>query len=115
MDYATAHKFLVNQGLSAEQNPDAFLVRLKQGKPPIPGQVTSLLLALKVVFESLRETTTMDRELAYALYILASESRQQFDAKRKAGVLWPPLLDEDVTRIAIAVKSIYAGTWNIGT
>ena len=112
MDYKTARSFLIYQGTSSDQNTDAFLVRLKQRKAPIPGQLTSLLLALKVVFEALRTTSALDRELVYSLYLLSLESRQHFDAGLQAGVDWPPLLSEDLKRISRAVKSIFAGVWH---
>lgn len=111
MDYETAYRFLINQGTTSTPAVETFLLRLKQGKPPIPGQVTSILLALKVVFEALRDSPTLDRELADALFLLSWEGRQQFEAKRKAGVSWPPLLDEDLVRIALATKSIFSGVW----
>ncbi|MEM9093131.1 MAG: Dethiobiotin synthetase, partial [Cyanobacteria bacterium P01_F01_bin.53] len=105
-------QFLINQGsITADDNPDVFLVRLSQGKLPVPGQVTSILLSLKVVFEGLREAPNLDRELVYALHLLASEGRYQFDIKQSEGLTWPPLLDEDLTRIAAAVRSIFANTW----
>lgn len=112
MDYKTARSFLINQGTLSEQSTDAFLVRLKHGKAPIPGQVTNVLLALKMVFEALRTTPTLDRELAYALYLLSYESRQHYEKGVQVGANWPPLLDEDLKRIARAVKSIFAGTWH---
>lgn len=111
MDYQTARNLLVNQGLASEQNSDALLTRLQQGQPPIPGQVTSILLALKVVFEAIKDVREFDRELAAALYLLSSDSRQLFDLGRRQGIAWPPLLDEDLNRIASAVKSIFLGTW----
>lgn len=113
MDYKTAHSFLINQGTISEENNDTFLMRLKQGNAPIPGQVTSILLALKVVFEGLRTATTLERELVYSLYLLSFGSRQYFEAGLKAGIDWPPLLNEDLKRISRAVKSIYAGVWQI--
>lgn len=111
MDYKTARSFVITQGTTSDQNADAFLMRLKQGKAPVPGQVTNILLALKMVFEGLRGSTTIDRELIYSLYLLSYESREQFEAGRQAGVNWPPLLNEDLKRIARAVKSIFAGVW----
>jgi putative NIF3 family GTP cyclohydrolase 1 type 2 len=110
MDYQSARQFLINQTMSASP-ADAFLVRLQQGKPPVPGQVTSILLALKVVFEALREAEQLDRELVYALHLLSTESRQHFEMGQRQGVLWTPLLGTDLNRIAIAVKSIFAGRW----
>jgi hypothetical protein len=111
MDYKTAYSFLITQVTASEQNADAFLSRLKQGKAPVPGQVTNILLALKMVFEGLRGATSLDRELIYSLYVLAYESRQRFEEGRRLGVNWPSLLDEDIQRIARAVKSILAGVW----
>lgn len=113
MDYKTARNFLSVQGtaLETQKNPDAFLIRLKQGQPPIPGQVTSILLALKIVFDVLKEDTTLDRELVSALYRLAMESHQLFEAGRNQGVDWPPLLKEDLKRVALAVESIFCGQW----
>lgn len=111
MDYQTARRLLIKQGMATEQDPDALLTRLKQGQPPIPGQVTSILLALKVVFEGLRDAIEVERELLCSLYLLSTESRQRFDSGRYAGVVWPPLLDEDLARIAAAVKSIFVGVW----
>lgn len=111
MDYETAWHLLISQGIPTESDTEALLVRLRQGQPPIPGQVTSLLLALKVVFEALRDTDILERELVHALYSLARESREQFEAGRRAGANWPPLLDEDLARIEIAVRSIFSGSW----
>jgi hypothetical protein len=88
------------------------LRRLSAGQPPIPGQVTTILLALKVVFEDLRQEPTLDRTLAVALYQLAVDSRRAYDQGRSQGVVWPPLLDEDLQRIALAVRSIFADTWH---
>lgn len=111
MDYQTARVLLVNQGMATAANPDALLSHLRQGKPPVPGLVTSILLALKVVFEALRDTSEFDRELACALYLLSIESRQEFEQGRQRGVDWPPLLDEDLIRISTGVKSIFLGQW----
>ena len=112
MDYKTARSFLITQSTTSDQNSDTFLLRLKQGKAPIPGQVTNILLALKIMFEGLRGATSLDRELISSLYLLSYESRQQFEDGRRSGVNWPPLLDEDLKRIARSVKSIFAGVWH---
>ena len=111
MDYPTARNLILNQGGAIDRSADAVITRLSQGKPPIPGQVTSILLALKVVFEALKGTPEIDRDLACALHLLATESRQLFDAGAKAGVGWPPLLDEDLGRITAAVTSIFSDSW----
>jgi hypothetical protein len=111
VDYQTAHNVLVTQGIDAEQTPDSLINQLKQGNPPVPGQVTSVLLALKIVFEALKDAVAIDRELACSLYILASDTRQNFAAGQQAGVEWPPLLDEDLERISAGVKSIFCGSW----
>lgn len=112
MDYKTACSFLINQGTASDDNKEAFLVRLKQGKAPVPGQVTNILLALKIVFEGLRTSSTLERNLVYSLYLLSYESRHHFEAGYEAGINWPPLLDEDLKRIARAVRSIFAGVWH---
>lgn len=111
VDYQTAYNLLITQGLDADRQTDALLTRLKQGMPPVPGQVTSILLALKVVFEALKDFTQLDRDLAAALHLLTVNSRQQFEAGYRAGIEWPPLLAEDLNRIAIAVQSIFLGEW----
>ena len=67
MNYEIARKLLIDQ-TSSPDNPDTLLSRLQQGKPPVPGQVTSTLLALKVVFEALKTAPSLDRELVFALY-----------------------------------------------
>lgn len=112
MDFDTAREFVLRQTTQLDPNrTDAFIVHLRQGKPPVPGQVTSLLLALKVLFEGLRQEPTLDRTLVAALLILAYESRQLFDAGVVAGVAWPPLLNDDLVRIAKAVTSIVVDDW----
>lgn len=110
MDYQTARQFLLKQ-VANDPETGAFLARLYQYQAPVPGQATNILLALKVVFEGLRHATELDRELSYALYLLAYDSRQQFEQGKKAGVTWTPLLDDDLKRIAKAVRSIFAGVW----
>lgn len=116
MDYPTAYNFLMDQGtaLSSQRNPDDFLRRLQQGKPPIPGQVTAILLALKAVFEGVKDSKNLDRNLVWALYLLTVESQQLFETGWNSGVDWPPLLKEDLHRIALAVQSIYCGIWQGG-
>jgi hypothetical protein len=111
MNYEIAYKLLIDQTISSEENPDALLMRLKQGRPPVPGQITSILLALKVVFAGHQDATTIDRQLANALYQLSIKSQYLFTAGRKAGVEWPPLLKEDLQRIAIASEGIFSGHW----
>ena len=108
MDFKTACQLLTDQTLPNRNNTDSFLGRLRQGQPPVPGQVTSLLLALKVVHAGLKSESTLDRTLAYALFLLTYESRNLFEAGRAARVPWPPLLDEDLEQIAIAAHKIFA-------
>lgn len=115
MDYATARQFLIDQAQVSMGRPDAILPRLQQGKPPVPGQITSVLLALKVVFEALRGAEMLDRPLAAALHHLASESRRQFDRGQQQKISWPPLLDEDLGRIGAVVGSIFRDTWTDGS
>jgi|GEM_PF-163336 hypothetical protein len=110
MNYEIARKLLINQTNSPD-NPDTLLSRLQQGKPPVPGQITSTLLALKVVFEASKTDTSLDRELAFALYQLAVKAQRFFAAGRKVGVDWPPLLNQDLVRISLAAESIFSGTW----
>jgi hypothetical protein len=110
MNYETARKLIIDH-TTTEDNPDVLLTHLKQGKPPVPGQITSILLALKVVFEALKETPSLDRELAFALYLLGTKAQQLFVAGQKAGIDWPPLLKEDLQRISLAAESIFSGKW----
>lgn len=113
MDYQAAYSFIDSQGREYQSTPESFLSRLQQGKPPIPGQVTNILVALKMVFEDLRAAgvESIDRQVATSIYLVAFESRRAFILGQRAGVIWPPLLDEDIDRIGLAVKSILAGTW----
>lgn len=113
MDYKTARNFLINQGtaLETQRNPDDFLMRLSQEKSPVPGQQTSILLALKMVFDALKDETSLDKELVYALHLLSFESRHLYEKGLRAGVDWPFLLNEDLNRIDLAVRSIFSGTW----
>jgi hypothetical protein len=113
MDYKTARSFLIDQGnaLENQRNPDAFLTRLKQGQAPIPGQVTSILLALKMVYDGLKDAPMIDKQLTLSLHLLSLESIRYFEVGANKGIIWPPLLKEDVERIANSVKNIFSGTW----
>ncbi len=111
MNYETARKILIDQTTTTEENPEALLARMQQGKSPVPGQITSILLALKVVFEALKEAPTLDRELAFSLYQLGIKAQQLFAVGYKAGIEWPPLLKEDLFRISLATESIFSNKW----
>jgi hypothetical protein len=113
MDATTARNFLIDQGtaLMTQKNPDAFLMLLKQGKAPHPGQMTSILLALKTAYESTKGSSNLDRALVSALHLLAMESRDAYETGRLQGAQWPPLLAEDLSRLALAVQSVFSGTW----
>jgi hypothetical protein len=107
MDYETARHFLMQQGNPAELAEDTLLARLRQGELPAPGQMATLLLSLNTVFEALRDTDILERQLAYALYLLAIESRQF--QRRQEGVDWPPRLQQELSQVATAIDRIFAG------
>ncbi len=109
MNYATARQLIETQVTAADA--EALLARLAQGRPPVPGQVTSILLALKVMYEALHNQADLDRRAAALLYRLAWESRSSFEQGVRQGVDWPPLLETDLGRIAAAVQGIFSDTW----
>lgn len=115
MNYQEAYDLLIERGTALQNlsHDDNFLLRLTQGKPPLPGEVTAILLALKIVFEELQNQTILDRNMVLALHLLAFESQRLFEAGRSAGVRWPPLLKEDLQRIAASVASIFADEWRV--
>lgn len=108
MDFVTARHFLIEQALPEAKAQAAFINALRRGAPPEPGQVTSILLALKTVTRTLAQEPAVDRPLGYALFMLAYESRQLYSRGERAGIDWPPLLDQDLLRIAEAVRGIWA-------
>ena len=108
MDFDTACRFILAQTLSPASGQTAFIDCLRQGEAPIPGQVTSILLALKTLSQSLKNEPTIERSLGHALFILTYESRLLYRQGQAQNVTWPPLLDEDLNRIAAAVKQIWA-------
>jgi hypothetical protein len=112
MNYETARKLLIDQTIITGENTETLFMRMQQGKPPIPGQITSILVSCRVVFEAIKDNNSIDRELAYALYQLSIKTQQIFAAGRKVGIEWPPLLKEDLLRIAQGVESIFSGEWH---
>jgi hypothetical protein len=107
MDFQTARQFILTQTVTPIPDQEPFIQRLRQGQPPVPGQVTSLLLALKVITEGLRREPSLERALAHALYVLSYESRQCYRKGQRDGKTeWPPMLNEDLDRIAQAVEAI---------
>ena len=107
MDIKTARHVVMTQADLTVA--DSFLARLQQHQPPVPGQVTSLVLALKTVMEDLKAAEKLERTLVYALHQLAYESRQFYEQGKRAKVEWPPLLNADIERIAIATAQIFKG------
>lgn len=108
MDFQTACQELKQQTLPQYETRDTFLGRLRQGYPPMPGQVTTLLIALKVIRSQLSAADQLDRSLAQSLFLVAYEGRNLFESARSRGAELPPLLDEDLERIAIAAYKIFA-------
>lgn len=107
MDVKTARHVVMTQAdITAT---DSFLARLKQHQSPVPGQVTSLLVALKTLTEELKAADHIERALVYALHQLAYESRQAYEQGKQAKIEWPPLLNADIERIAIATAQIFKG------
>jgi hypothetical protein len=103
MDYPEAYEVIMTQG---QANTDTLIYRLRQGKPPIPGQITTLLLALKVLYEGLRGVTTLERSLVSNLYALGIYPQQAYNQGQRQGIDWPPLLESDLRRIAQGVEQI---------
>jgi hypothetical protein len=113
MDPKTACNFLIDQGMAlmTQRNPDAFLLLLSRGEPPYPGQMTSILLALKTAYDAHQELDQIDRPLVHALHLLAMESHKYYEVGHRNGVQWPPLLADDLQRLELAVQSIFSGEW----
>ena len=107
MDIKTARHVVMTQADLTVA--DSFLARLQQHQPPVPGQVTSLLLALKTVMEDLKAAEKLDRTLVHALHQLAYESHRFYEQGKRARVEWPPLLKADLDRIAITTAQIFKG------
>ena len=113
MDYAEAYKLILQQTHTPEGSTQNNLAdRLRQHKPPVPGQITTLLLALKVLYEGLKGVTTLERSLVSALYSLVQDSQHWYDQGLKAGVDWPPLLEVDLRQIAKSVHNILSDRWD---
>lgn len=108
MDFETARHILISQTVSPGQDPEAFIHCLRQGVPPVPGQITSILLALKTAAQGLGADAKIERSLGHAFFVLTYESRQLYSQGEQSGVDWPPLLNEDLSRIAEAVRQIWA-------
>ncbi|WP_228025301.1 Dethiobiotin synthetase [cf. Phormidesmis sp. LEGE 11477] len=98
----------MQQTLPRHETRDTFLGRLRRGHPPVPGQVTTLLIALKLIHSELHSAEQLDRALAQSLFLVAYEGRNLFESARAAGADLPPLLDDDLARIAIAAYKIFA-------
>lgn len=107
MDFDTARRFLLAQTIAPVPGQTPFIDCLRQGAAPVPGQVTSILLALKTLAQSLKDEPKIEKSLGFALFVLSYESRQLYVQGQKNNVDWPPLLDEDLTRIAQAVRNIW--------
>jgi len=110
MDFDTARRFVLSQTLTPVPGQTAFIDCLRRGEAPVPGQVTSLLLALKTLSQGLKNEPMIERSLGHALFVLTYESRLLYWQGQAQNADWPPLLDEDLSRIAAAVEQIWADT-----
>ena len=110
MDFDTARRFVLAQTLSPVPGQSTFIDCLRRGTAPVPGQVTSLLLALKTLSQGLKNEPMIERSLGHAFFILSYESRLLYLRGKAQQVDWPPLLDEDLSRMATAVEQIWANT-----
>ncbi len=110
MDFETARQFLLGQTLAGDRS-DSFMACLGQGRPPVPGQVTSLLLALKVLFAGLRGEAYLDRSLVQALVTLIHNAPELLRQGQAQGVLWPPLLEADLQRLSQGAQAIIQDHW----
>lgn len=108
MDFDTARRFLLAQTVNPVPGQTPFIECLQQGMAPVPGQVTSILLALNILAKSLKDEPTIEKALGHALFVLSYESRRLYRQGQLKNVDWPPLLDEDLTRIAEAVREIWS-------
>jgi hypothetical protein len=79
----------------------------------LPGQATTMLLALRIIFDQLQGQELLDRHLAHALHNLAVRGPQLFSKWRSMGRVCPPLLEDDLQRIALGVDSIFSNLWQL--
>lgn len=117
MNYESARAYLVSQSLGivgdGKDAESTFMQRLKQGIPPLPGQATTILLALRVVFDHVQGQEFLDRQLVHALHVLATQGPWVVSQWRSMGRMCPPLLEDDLQRIAMNVDNIFSGVWKV--
>jgi hypothetical protein len=106
---ASAARCLV---LAESCGEDGVIVLLRMGDDPGQERMRQLLLALRQIFDEVHGAKTFDRELAYALHVLAVYPEAQISSWSRQGCTWrEELVAVEIPAVALAVESIFAGEW----
>ncbi len=88
------------------------VVSVRMGNDPGPERFDRVLAALRVVYDSLGDSQSIDRRLAYALFGLANYAEAEISSWEARGKKWRPrLLEVELPNLLLAVESVFSGEW----
>jgi hypothetical protein len=108
MTPAQARQLILSEGTGE----DGIVVLTRMGDDPGQVRMERLLGALRVMFEDLGQSPTIDRALAYALFGLANHVEAHVTSWMSRGAKLPGRLAErELPELLLAVESILGGEW----
>ena len=108
---------VLEEGMRTEPVPDdAMAMLLHQGDSPSPERISRLIEAIDTVHEATENETTIDRQLAGALWIIGVEANSglgnYWNSEQQDGI--KKFNQEAIVDLFNAVESALVGFWPVG-
>jgi hypothetical protein len=89
-------------------NRDSLLACVRMGEDPGTERMAQLISALATIFHSVSGQTTLDRNLAAALFRLGSDVPLTISSRASQGQSWRPgFMEVEVYELLVGVESIF--------
>lgn len=99
MDLSTAQQLIVHEGT----DPQGLVVEARAGIDPGRERVRTLIDALQSIYEAMHDETSIDRQLAYAMYSLAAHLGDTIAAWQECEWI------DDYAEMLAVIESIFEG------
>ncbi len=104
MNFADARRLVIAEGIGEQ----GLTLAVRMSDIPDAHRMRRLLDALQIVFNNFRGESSLDRELASALFCLAFHVQGDIDGHIDRGIeLRPTFVDDEMVRMFLLIESIF--------
>ena len=108
-----ARSLILFEGRTSSFEPQALFLRVRMGDDPGSQRMERLQEAVEVMCKSLKGQTTLDRELAGAMWVLGTSVIESYDSWQRNGNNWRGAFHREILDLTLAIERVFVDSSTI--